>query len=84
MSHGRSGCSEGMLRQEPWPERPAHAIAYESLQRMGTLQDIAQMALFRSSPQAAYVTGAVIPVDGGSSLRGGRDMRASYTPRDAA
>jgi len=59
-------------------------VAGVPLQRMGTLDDIAHMALFLSSPQASYVTGAVIPVDGGASLGGGRDMRASYTPRAGA
>ncbi|QKD42256.1 SDR family oxidoreductase [Alicycliphilus denitrificans] len=76
--------TEGMRRLAPSPEALANAVASVPLQRMGTLEDIAHMALFLSSPQAGYVTGAVIPVDGGSSLRGGRDMRASYTPRGAA
>jgi NAD(P)-dependent dehydrogenase (short-subunit alcohol dehydrogenase family) len=76
--------TEGMRRLAPSPEALANAVASVPLQRMGTLEDIAHMALFLSSPQAGYVTGAVIPVDGGSSLRGGRDMRASYTPRGGA
>ena len=75
--------TEGMRRLAPSPEALAKAVASVPLQRMGTLDDIAHMALFLSSPLAGYVTGAVIPVDGGSSLRGGRDMRASYVPRAA-
>ena len=81
---GPIGDTEGMRRLAPTPEALANAVATVPLQRMGTLDDIAHMALFLSSPQAGYVTGAVIPVDGGSSLRGGRDMRASYVPRSAA
>ena len=51
---------------------------------LGSLDDVAHRALFRSSPLASYVTGANIPVDGGAALRGGRDMRASYVPRAEA
>lgn len=76
--------TEGMRRLAPSPEALAKVVAGVPLQRMGTLDDIAHMALFLSSPQASYVTGAVIPVDGGASLGGGRDMRASYTPRAGA
>lgn len=75
--------TEGMRRLAPTPQALANAVATVPLQRMGTLEDIAQMALFLSSPLAAYVTGAVIPVDGGASLGGGRDLRASYIPRSA-
>lgn len=81
---GPIGDTEGIRRLAPTPEALARAVAVVPLQRMGTLDDIAQMALFLSSDRASYVTGAIIPVDGGSSLRGGRDMRASYVPRDAA
>ncbi|MBO9513261.1 MAG: SDR family oxidoreductase [Variovorax sp.] len=42
------------------------------LRRLGALEDIAAMALFLGSPFASYVTGALIPVDGGISLLGGR------------
>ena len=86
---GRAGVSgpiadtEGMRRLAPSPEALAKAVASVPLQRMGTLQDVAHMALFLASPQAGYVTGAVIPVDGGAALGGGRDMRASYQPRGA-
>jgi NAD(P)-dependent dehydrogenase (short-subunit alcohol dehydrogenase family) len=40
------------------------------LRRFGTLADCAQLALFLSSPLAAWITGALIPVDGGWSLYG--------------
>ncbi|MNV65765.1 putative 2,4-dienoyl-CoA reductase [compost metagenome] len=76
--------TEGMRRLAPTPEALANAVATVPLQRMGTLEDIAHVALFLSSPQASFVTGAVMPVDGGSSLHGGRDMRTSYVPRSAA
>lgn len=61
--------TEGMRRLAPSPEALANAVASVPLQRMGTLEDIAHMALFLSSPQAGYVTGAVIPVDGGPAAR---------------
>ena len=80
---GPIGDTEGVRRLAPTPEAQADMVGWVPLQRLGTLQDIAEMAMFLSSPQAGYVTGAVIPVDGGSSLRGGRDLRASYTPRNA-
>jgi NAD(P)-dependent dehydrogenase (short-subunit alcohol dehydrogenase family) len=41
------------------------------LRRFGTLDDVAQLALFLASPRASYITGALIPVDGGWSLWGG-------------
>ncbi len=40
--------------------------------RLGDVVDIASMALFLGSPLASFITGALIPVDGGISLLGGR------------
>ena len=36
------------------------------LGRMGTPEEVAQVALFLASDRASYVTGAVVPMDGGS------------------
>jgi NAD(P)-dependent dehydrogenase (short-subunit alcohol dehydrogenase family) len=36
------------------------------LQRLGKPEEIAQVALFLASDQASYVTGAIIPMDGGA------------------
>lgn len=76
--------TEGMRRLAPSPEALQRATSTVPLQRMGTLDDVANMALFLSSPLASYVTGTIIAVDGGAALRGGRDMRESYVPRNAA
>ena len=38
-----------------------------ALDRVGQPEDIARVALFVASPDAAYLTGAIIPVDGGTS-----------------
>lgn len=38
-----------------------------ALDRVGQPDDIARVALFVASPDAAYLTGAIIPVDGGTS-----------------
>ena len=60
--------TEGMRRLAPSPEALAKAMASVPLQRMGTLQDVAHMALFLASPYAGYISGAVIPCDGGGAL----------------
>jgi len=40
------------------------------LRRMGTVDDIGQMAVFLASPLASYVSGCVVVVDGGQNLPG--------------
>jgi NAD(P)-dependent dehydrogenase (short-subunit alcohol dehydrogenase family) len=40
------------------------------LRRYGTAAELADLALFLASPAAQYITGAVIPCDGGLSLMG--------------
>jgi NAD(P)-dependent dehydrogenase (short-subunit alcohol dehydrogenase family) len=51
------------------------------LGRFGTKQDVANLALFLASPLASYISGAVIPVDGGRTANGdpglGRVLAAS-------
>lgn len=75
---GPIGETEGVRRLAPTPEALARMLSTVPLQRMGTLTDIANMALFLASPYAALVTGTVIPVDGGSSLGGGRDYSGAF------
>jgi NAD(P)-dependent dehydrogenase (short-subunit alcohol dehydrogenase family) len=40
------------------------------LGRFGTKEDVANLALFLASPLASYISGAVIPVDGGRTANG--------------
>jgi NAD(P)-dependent dehydrogenase (short-subunit alcohol dehydrogenase family) len=47
------------------------------LKRCGTARDIANCCLWLASPMASYVTGAVIPVDGGWGLGGASSSVAS-------
>ena len=70
---GPIGNTEGIRRLAPTPEALQKMTVSVPLQRMGSVEEIADMALFLASPHAAIVTGAIIPVDGGSSLAGGRD-----------
>jgi NAD(P)-dependent dehydrogenase (short-subunit alcohol dehydrogenase family) len=62
--------TEGMARLAPSAEARAAVVRGIPLGRMGSKRDVADMVLFLASPQAAFVSGSVIPVDGGWSLGG--------------
>ena len=61
--------TEGMRRLST-PENDARNKQAIPLRRYGQTDDIGQAAVFLASPLAAYVTGAVLCVDGGSNLIG--------------
>jgi 3-oxoacyl-[acyl-carrier protein] reductase len=60
--------SEQMAKRYPTPEAE-HAFAEAEIpaKRFGEAEEIADMAVFLASARGAYVTGTVIPVDGGMS-----------------
>ncbi len=68
--------TEGMRRLAPTPETEKIVVDSVPLGHMGTVDDIANCCLWLASPMARYVTGTVIPVDGGWS-RGGTSISAS-------
>jgi len=66
--------TEGMARLAP-SEAMRQAVADSvPLKRMGQKQDVAKLALVLGSPLGEFISGAVIPVDGGWSLSGFGDM----------
>ncbi|MBB6181235.1 SDR family NAD(P)-dependent oxidoreductase [Pseudorhizobium flavum] len=50
------------------PARAGPILARTPMGRWGSPEDIQGLALFLSSPQAAFMTGTIIPVDGGYSI----------------
>jgi NAD(P)-dependent dehydrogenase (short-subunit alcohol dehydrogenase family) len=56
---------DGMTREQVIALRDSKV----PLGKMGTGWDVAEAALFLASPQAAFITGVALPVDGGQSLR---------------
>jgi len=59
--------SEQMLRMHDTEEK-RHAFTREvPMQRFGEPNELADLAIFLASPRASYITGTVIPVDGGLS-----------------
>lgn len=52
----------------PEDELRAQRAARVPMKRMGTGWDTAHAALFLASDEAAYITGAILPVDGGGSV----------------
>ena len=62
--------TEGMKRLAPSEEFMQKAVESVPLKRLGAPGDVGNMCLYLSSEQASYVSGAIIPVDGGWSLGG--------------
>jgi len=63
--------TEGMARLAGDAETKKKLQAAMPLQRLGTSDDVAQMALFLASDAASFCTGGVYAVDGGMALLGG-------------
>jgi NAD(P)-dependent dehydrogenase (short-subunit alcohol dehydrogenase family) len=70
--------TEGIRRLAPTEEARRMMIKTVPLGRFGTKQEIADMAMVLCSPLAQFVTGAVIPVDGGASLAGSRNLSSAF------
>jgi NAD(P)-dependent dehydrogenase (short-subunit alcohol dehydrogenase family) len=70
--------TEGMARLAP--DARAHELTLKSvpLGRYGQKSEIAKAALWLCSDDAAYVSGVVLPVDGGWSLGGSSSMAAAF------
>jgi len=69
--------TEGIRRLAPSDELLQRMAERVPLKRMGRIEDIARMAMMLASDWGAWITGAVIPVDGGLSLTGPRDFSAA-------
>jgi NAD(P)-dependent dehydrogenase (short-subunit alcohol dehydrogenase family) len=62
--------TEGMARLAGSAEQKQKMLTKVPLGRMGSPHDVATVCLFLGSDAAAYVSGAIVPADGGWSLRG--------------
>jgi NAD(P)-dependent dehydrogenase (short-subunit alcohol dehydrogenase family) len=68
----------GAWSAEALRERPQHG----AIARFGTVDEIAHAVLFLASPEAAYITGATLSVDGGA-VAAGAYMVEKYRRRQA-
>ncbi len=80
LSPGPIAGTEGMKRLLVDPKFEGPLVRSVPLQRLGTVEDCADVALFLASDAARYVSGAVIPVDGGWSLAGASAAMAQMIP----
>ncbi len=62
--------TEGLRRLAPTQEARQLAIDTVPLKKLGNVDMIADACLWLSSPMASYVSGVILPVDGGWSLGG--------------
>ena len=68
---GPTDDTEGMRRLAPTEEARKRVLRSVPLQRYGTKDELADLALFLCTDAAAYITGAIYVCDGGSSLARG-------------
>src|SRR3954447_468568 len=72
--------TEGRARLAPTPEAKRACAESVPLGRMGVPADVARAALFLGSDLTSFITGAIIPVDGGWVLSGAATYMASVVP----
>ncbi|MFA5937823.1 MAG: SDR family oxidoreductase [Sinimarinibacterium sp.] len=66
--------TEGMRRLAPTPAAKRAWTDSVPLRRCGTKEEVAKAAMWLCSDESTYVTGVVLPVDGGWSLGGSNAM----------
>lgn len=71
--------TEGISRLVPDEKTEKALVASVPLGRYGTKEEIAAVASWLCSDAAAYITGAIVPVDGGWSLSGSAGMTAALS-----
>ena len=76
--------TEGMARLAPDEKSRSKVAGSVPLGRLGAAQDIANAALFLVSDAASYVTGVILPVDGGQNMLGGAPQYQMYLAMQAA
>jgi NAD(P)-dependent dehydrogenase (short-subunit alcohol dehydrogenase family) len=75
--------TEGMRRLSS-PDSIDKVVEAIPLKRMGTKEDIAWLAMFLASPYASYISGTVIPCDGGGAFDSVKPMIEEAGKLDAA
>ena len=83
ISPGPIAETEGMARLAASPEAEAALKGRIPLRDYGAKRDIADMALYLASDAAGYITGAILDVDGGSSLGDATSDALTVRPRPA-
>ena len=76
--------TEGMRRLAPTEEARDLVRRSVPLGRWGSVMDIAYACQLLASPLASYITGAILPVDGGWSLGGAGAVMSAINPLNQA
>jgi NAD(P)-dependent dehydrogenase (short-subunit alcohol dehydrogenase family) len=77
ISPGPIAGTEGMARLAPTAEAVAARTARIPLRRFGTVEEVAETAVFLCTEAAAYITGTILDCDGGSQLGDASDRAVS-------
>lgn len=78
ISPGPIGGTEGMARLAPTPESEQALTRRLALRRFGTVQEVAESAVFLCSASATYITGTILDCDGGSQLGDAGDRDGTH------